>query len=99
MKRKKIKVFDSIFSHNPYSCYNCDSEYMEWILNPKEINDGDIVFFTENDLDKVLLYKDRNKIVNALEEVLKLKPSFNIMCRIQITYEKQFVDTKRRNIL
>jgi hypothetical protein len=60
MERKKIKVFDSIFSHNPYSCFNCDSEYMEWIVNPKEINDGDIVFFTEHDLDKVLLYKDRD---------------------------------------
>lgn len=56
--RKKIKVFDSIFSHNPYSCFNCDSDYMEWDVNPTEINDGDIVFFTEHDLKKVLDYKD-----------------------------------------
>lgn len=60
MKRKKIKVFDSIFSHNPYSCFNCDSEYMEWDVNPITINDGDIVFFTEHDLHRVIEYKDKN---------------------------------------
>jgi hypothetical protein len=59
-KRTKIKVFDSIFSHNPYSCFNCDSEYMEWDVNPLTINDGDIVFFTEHDLHKIMDYKDRN---------------------------------------
>lgn len=60
MERKKIKVFDGIFSHNPYSCFNCDSDYMEWIVNPTEVNDGEIIFFTEHDLDKVLHFKDRN---------------------------------------
>jgi hypothetical protein len=60
MKRKKIKIFDSIFSHNPYSCFNCDSDYMEWDVNPTEIKDGDTVFFTEHDLEKVLNYKDKN---------------------------------------
>jgi hypothetical protein len=58
--KKKIKVFDGLFSHNPYSCLNCDSDFLIWDVNPKEINDGDIVFFTELDLDKVSLYKDKN---------------------------------------
>jgi hypothetical protein len=57
---KKIKIFDDIFSHNPYSCLNCVSDYIIWDVNPEKINDGDIIFFTDISLEKVLEYKGRN---------------------------------------
>lgn len=59
MEKVKIKVFDGIFSHNPYSCLNCESENMEWIVNPSEVNDGDVVVFTDASLDKVKLFADK----------------------------------------
>lgn len=56
--KQKIKVFDGIFSHNPYSCLNCDSDYIEWVVNPNEIIENDILFFTDHSLNDVLKYKD-----------------------------------------
>jgi len=55
---KKIKIFDTLFSHNPYSCLNCESDYLEWDVNPSEVNKGDIVFFTDSSLHKVNDFKD-----------------------------------------
>ncbi len=56
---KTLKVFDGIFSHNPYSCLNCYSEYLMWDVNPQEVNNGDIVFFTDHSLEKVRDFKDK----------------------------------------
>jgi len=33
---------------------------MEWVVNPIEINDGDVVFFTENDIHRVVNYGNNN---------------------------------------
>ena len=57
---KKIKVFDDLFSHNPYSCLNCSSDYIDWDVNPEIVVSGDDVFFTDLSLEKVLNYKSIN---------------------------------------
>ena len=58
----KLKIFDSLFSHDKYSCSNCKSNHLQWIQNPLEVNDGDVVFFTDLDLNKVLTFKELNII-------------------------------------
>lgn len=73
----KVKIFDGIFSHNPYSCLNCVSEYFEWDVNPSEINDGDIVFFTEHSFEKAkeLAYRDIKRIAWLIESPVILDQS------------------------
>lgn len=69
MGKENIKVFDSLFSHDPYTCKNCESKYITWENNPSVVNDGDKIFFTELDLHKVKEYVGRDvlKIAWLLE--------------------------------
>lgn len=60
MNMKKIKIYDELFSHVNYSCLNCESDYIIWDVNPKEINDGDIIFFTDLSLEKVKNINNKN---------------------------------------
>jgi len=55
---KVIKIFDGLFSHVPYSCLNCKSDYIEWDFNPSVVNDGDIVVFTDLSLNEVFKFKN-----------------------------------------
>jgi hypothetical protein len=62
MEKLPIKVYDGIFSHFPYSCMNCNSDQMVWIVNPpvSDVKDGDVVVFTDESLIKVKEFKDKN---------------------------------------
>jgi hypothetical protein len=54
---KNFNIYDDVFSHNDYSCLNCDSKYMAWEFNPKSITNDQPIFFTDLSYQKVVDFK------------------------------------------
>ncbi len=97
--KQKIKIFDGIFSHNPYSCLNCDSDYIEWVVNPLKVDENDIVFFTDASLNDVLKYKDikgvrcyawfiESPAIIDQTNIIELEQYFDNV----FTHKKEFID-------
>jgi len=70
--KEKIKIIDTLFKHAKYSTDNQESKYIEWIRN--DINNNDIVFYTDNNITSAINDRAKRKFGWLLESP-KVTPS------------------------
>jgi hypothetical protein len=87
----KISIIDNLFSHAHSSSNWFKPTFFEWDF--KNVN-GDILFFTDNDLHKVNLYSNIKKYAWLVESPVVTPQAYNYIYKNWNKFDKIFTHSK-----